>query len=199
MMYHRNCVGVVLLGFIVAVSAMAAQHKQPATQATTATDEAKIRDVIEHHVMWFNAGDWKSIGTEFTDDAVAMIDSTPNLTGKEALTAFFRDELAQFAAAGVTVKLAATVDEAQVFADWALVRATFSPTFINGDKQSQHHVRFMLIFRKQADGSWKIARFMTNSPPVAAPGPQKASATSSPNPTPSESLPTVDQILKLRW
>jgi ketosteroid isomerase-like protein len=140
-------------------------------------DEKAIRTILENHQRWYNAGDWKSIRSEFADDIVVMPDFTTTVVGADQLEQWFRENFQALAAAGATQTMDARLDEVRVFGDWAFDRGTFDITTRKGEKSRTFHIRFVELFKKQADGSWKIVRGMNNytEPPFppAPPAPEK--------------------------
>lgn len=142
-------------------------------------DESAIRAILEKHQRWYNAGDSKSIRSEFADDIVVMPDFTSTVVGPDAVEELFRENFEALARAGATQTMDARLDEVQVFGDWAFDRGTFDITTRKGEKSRTFHIRFVEIFHKQADGSWKIVRGMNNytEPPFAPtpPTPEKPS------------------------
>lgn len=144
----------------------------------TSTDEKAIRTILEQHQRWYNHGDWKNIRSEFADDIVVMADFAPTLEGPKSVENFFKENFEGLAKAGATQTMHARLDEVHVFGDWAFDRGTFDITTRKGEKSREFHIRFVEIFRKQADGSWKIVRGMNNYPEAPfppAPPPEKTS------------------------
>ncbi len=130
--------------------------------ARFADDEAAIRRILENHQRWYNAGDWQSIRGEFADSVLVMPDFTPTVVSRDSVTELFHEIFSGLAEAGATQTMDAHLEEVQVLGDWAFDRGTFTITTRQGEKSRAFHIRFMEIFRRQVDGSWKIVRGMNN-------------------------------------
>ena len=150
---------------------------QRTSAQTMSADERAIRAILENHQRWYNAGDWKSIRSEFADDIVVMPDFSTTIAGADNVELWFRENFQALAEAGATQTMDAHLDEVQVFGDWAFDRGTFDITTRKGEKSRTFHIRFVELFKRQADGSWKIVRGMNNytEPPFppAPPADQK--------------------------
>lgn len=161
-----------LLGAVVPAGT-GATAQQKAGPATPPNDEAAIRKILDDHLAWTRAHDWQSIRTEFADDAVIMPDFQPTIVGREDIGTWFRENFEAEAAAQVTSKMTASLDEVQVLGNWAFDRGTFDITYTKKDgKEANYKLRFLEIFKKQPDGSWKIVRGTNNTLSVPSPAPK---------------------------
>lgn len=147
--------------FTLAVLAVLGVLQRTSAQ-TMSADERAIRAILENHQRWYNAGDWKSIRSEFADEIVVMPDFTTTIVGPDHVEQLFRENFQALAEAGATQTMDAHLDEVQVFGDWAFDRGSFDITTRKGEKNRTFHIRFVELFKKQADGSWKIVRGMNN-------------------------------------
>ena len=95
----------------------------------------------------------------FTSDAVLMPPGEPNVIGQQAIRAWHEKVWM-----GTKYQCSGMLDEVQVFGDWALARGTFSgvETQASG-AQRRETGKFLNMIRRQADGSWKIARAIWNA------------------------------------
>jgi uncharacterized protein (TIGR02246 family) len=94
----------------------------------------------------------------FTTDAVLMPPGELNVIGQQAIRAWHEK-----AWKGTKYQCSGTVDEVQVFGDWVLVRGTFSGVLTPASGAPQRDSgKFLNVVRRQADGSWKIARAIWN-------------------------------------
>jgi len=137
----------------------------PAPGADPAAAEASIRRTLAQRRIWFDARDWEGIRSEFADDVVAILDRTESVAGKEAYAAAFKQEFADYAAAGVIQTMKVAVDEVRVYGDWAHARAIFTVTAAKGERQTTFSRRVLEIFQRQSSGEWKVAYFMNNTLP----------------------------------
>ena len=95
----------------------------------------------------------------FTTDAVLMPPAEPNVIGQQAIRAWHEK-----AWKGTKYQCSGTVEEVQVFGDWGLARGTFSGTLTPASGTPRRDSgKFLNIVRRQADGSWKIARAIWNA------------------------------------
>jgi uncharacterized protein (TIGR02246 family) len=94
----------------------------------------------------------------FTTDAVLMPSAESNVIGQQAIRAW-HEKIWD----GTEYECSGTVEEVQVFGDWGMVRGTFSGVFTTASGELQPiSGKYLDIVRRQADGSWKIARAIWN-------------------------------------
>lgn len=138
----------------------AAVPAPPSPLAANAQDDAAIRRLpIED---WCNAEAARDIEAKlklFTTDAVLMPPAESNVIGQEAIRAW-HEKIWE----GTTDQCSGTVEEVEIFGDWGMVRGTFSgeSTAASGEGRP-YSGKFLNVVRRQADGSWKIARGIWNS------------------------------------
>jgi ribosomal-protein-alanine N-acetyltransferase len=107
-----------------------------------------------------NAGHAGAIVALLTDDAVAMVPTSPVLEGREACGAFVRETLA-----GLLEIFERRVDytsaEATVLGDVAYDRGTFTITCVSREDGSRHKAtgKYFWLLRRQDEG-WRIARLI---------------------------------------
>jgi len=154
-------------GSVIAAAACApTADQEPATDETalaaSAQDDAAIRRLpIED---WCNAEAARDMEAKlklFTTDAVLMPPAESNVIGQEAIRAWHEKFWE-----GTTYQCSGTVEEVEIFGDWGMVRGTFSGeiTAASGERRPTSG-KFLNVVRRQADGSWKIARGIWNSRP----------------------------------
>lgn len=131
--------------------------EEPVEEAPTAqTDVEAIKKAHQDTLEPFNAGDLDTLMTFFTEEAVYMPPGMPVLHGKQAI----RDFYAQFK----TKVDSLSTDEVIVAGDWAFERGSVSAamTVSEGSEAVQVTGKFLDIWQRQPDGSWKIARVIWN-------------------------------------
>ncbi|MGO9588622.1 MAG: YybH family protein [Candidatus Acidiferrales bacterium] len=126
--------------------------KPPAPMDTRAADEAAIRAADAQFAKDAAAKDVDKCVALYMDDAVIFSPSAPAVIGKDNIHKFFEQMLAgpslQFAFSNVTVDVARSGDLAE---DRGSVQVTSA-----GKKVTQSS-EYVLVWKKQADGSWKVA------------------------------------------
>src|SRR5262245_8443442 len=147
-MLLRACVrgGLVSLALI---SPAAAQGDMPA--------QAAIRAALTQWMADFNAGRAGKVCELFAPDLVAQYRGQPE-RGWDALCDLLKRSLAD---RGKSYSYALAIKEILVEGDLAVVRLTWTLTVRGKDAAETTSVEPGIdIFRRQADGSWKISRYM---------------------------------------
>lgn len=129
-----------------------------------APDEAGFRRMVaKDYVAPFKAGDYARWLEVFADDAVAMHNRRPADAGKPAIRAFAAAVESYFRLARFDV----TVTEVRVDGNIAWTRGEYTSEFVNkSDGKSPWGVeqgKFLFIWQRQGDGTWKIVLDMGNS------------------------------------
>ena len=156
------------LGFVLLLTLLAGFGCQPASQqpdpeakaAAMAADRAAIDKLRSDYQSAFNSNDAAAAGAYFTESAVSMPPNREALIGRQAIT---DDMGAMFE--GMGAELMISSEEVEVGGDWAFDRGTFTMKMTpKGDGESMEDKgKYLVIFQKQADGSWKLAREVWNS------------------------------------
>jgi len=126
----------------------------------TTEDVAKIRELIRKTTEANNLGDVDAWVDLFDDNAVYMANGQPGVTTREGL-----EETARSGFSYGKTDIVITPDEIEVLGDWAFIRShvkgTFSP--FNDESPFPIDMKQIVLYRRQADGNWKIARLIGNS------------------------------------
>jgi len=119
----------------------------------TEADIAAIKEVYSQSTLACSTGDAELYLSIFTEDAVVMAPGSPATIGKEELRPLIEGLFGQF-----DLELPYTVDEVGVPGDWAFVRSSFqySMTPKESRETTTRAGKELDIFKRQADGSWKI-------------------------------------------
>ena len=126
-------------------------------------DRTAIRAAADAWLKAAVARDAKGLAAMYTADAVLLPPNAEAITGRDAIGAFFT-AFPPFKDAKVSQV------ECEGHGDIAFARGTYSMTILIDDKTSiPEKGKFLEVWRKQADGSWKIARDMFSSD-MAMPG-----------------------------
>ena len=144
---------------------------KPEEKRDVAADTTAINALRDQFTAAFNSNDAAATAATYTGDAIAMLANQAAVEGKQAIQASYE---AMFK--GNAVKIALTPLETQVAGDWAYDRgnATITVTPKSG-KPMETFGKYLTIYKRQPDGSWKIYRDISNSnnPPSGAAGKKK--------------------------
>jgi uncharacterized protein (TIGR02246 family) len=125
---------------------------------TEREDLARTRDA---HVAALNAGDADGWVSCFTPDGVQMPPNEPANEGTDRIRAWSAGMLAAF-----NTDFRLEVDEEERLGDdWALERGIYwiALTQETGGKPIRDHGKYITLYRRDADGEWRIARDIWNS------------------------------------
>lgn len=138
----------------------------------TAADQAAIDAVRSAWQDAYNAADAAGLAALYASDAVVMPPYAPAVAGPAAIQARLEEQMAQ---ATTTFTVAGT--ETIISGDWAVDRGTYqarSTPMMDGAESMIENGKYLVVLQRQADGSWKIAREISNvdAPPpgMAMPG-----------------------------
>lgn len=131
------------------------ESRPAAPPDTRVDDEAAIRAADAQFAKDAAAKDLDKCAALYMDGAVIFSPGTPAVVGKDNIRKFIEQMLAgpsvQFAFSNVTVDVARSGDLAE---DRGSVQVT---TADKKDKPVTQTSEYVLVWKKQADGSWKIA------------------------------------------
>jgi len=135
----------------------------PAAPAVdVAAEQAKIRDIESAWVQEAAAKDVEKATGHYTDDAVLMISGSPAAKGKEAVHAAWNALLED-----PNVKLTFSADRVDLSAsgDMATTKGSYTLTVTNPKtkKPIEDKGSYLTVYKKQADGSWKVIEDVTAS------------------------------------
>ena len=165
-LFGNRVAALVLVLFLLA---LATACQTQATPDTRSADEATLRKLDDE---WSKAaGSTKDVDKTvsfYTDDAVVMPPNIPTLTGKEPIRALWKSMLETPSFSGgwkaTKVEIARSGDLAYVSGNYE-----FKETDAAG-KPITDKGKYLEIWKKQADGSWKCVADMFNSDlPTASP------------------------------
>jgi ketosteroid isomerase-like protein len=135
------------------------------------TDRTAIRQADENDMKLMNAKDWKGDSALYAEDAILLPPNQAAVQGKAAIQAWMEafPPFSNFQEQSLEI-------EGQ--GDLAYDRGTYSMTVIPpGAAPIEDHGKYLTIWRKQDDGSWKVQRGTFNSDlPLPAPGKPAATA-----------------------
>lgn len=127
---------------------------------TEDADLASLHEFLSHSNDAVNAGDVEAEVTRFTTDGIYMWPGAPAIEGHDALRKWFEMRFAE-----VEVELESETLELEVIGEWAVERgrsvARIRPTA--GGAAQTVRGKYLNILRRQADGTWRIARRIRNA------------------------------------
>ena len=131
----------------------------------TIDDVASVRGVLSAYETALNASDSVAVMPLYAEDGVFMAPYSPSAVGAAEVRKAYK---ATFKAITLNVKFH-VVEVVQMSPDWAFARTNSAGTVTihaTGTKSTEANQE-LFIFRKDADGKWKIARygFSTTNPP----------------------------------
>ena len=128
-------------------------------------DIAAIKALLDDFDVAVNAGDSEGlVAKNYAEDAVRMPFDEPMLRGKAAILAWFKKGAEQY-----TWQLDNVAEDIQVDGDLAYTRGTASGTrtLKAGGESFNIQSKWMAVYKRQADGSWKVIAdiFNRDNPP----------------------------------
>jgi uncharacterized protein (TIGR02246 family) len=140
--------------------------KQQTNQAGAATqaDLEAINQLHERDIQASKAWDVETLASLWTDDIVSIPQDGPPVIGKEAN----RNSLLKLKEESRDIDIVEynlAFNEVKVVGDWAFEWGTFSGTIRpkGGGEPSESSGKLFRVLKRDADGSWKVARSMYNN------------------------------------
>lgn len=156
-------------------STVASSTTNPAASATNtsaADADAARKYIADADARWQaaeNSGDANAVSQFYSDSVITMYENQPTNTGREAVTKSLAEEFARSKPSGVTFH----TDNLMVNGDLAIETGTEKSmvTPRGGGKRVAHTGRYMTVWHRERDGTWKVVRDMdaTTSPATARP------------------------------
>ncbi len=154
--------------FPLAALAIAACTTIEAPLAATSTNEESAAGLVEAGERWrqlYEAGEWETLRTLYTDDAVLMTQGQAKIEGADAILAF----LQRLAQAGAEVSFRFDPEEAVVENGLGFVTAKYRMDIAFPERDPVKVAGRSLLIYKWQDGMWKLWRDMDNFAPDATP------------------------------
>jgi uncharacterized protein (TIGR02246 family) len=128
--------------------------------ATAPADPAPINNVRAQFQTAFNAGDAAAIAALYTDDAISLPDHHAALEGKAAIQQYLQGMFAQY-----TPNISITPGDTEITGDIAHEHGTYSLTMTPkaGGNAMSENGKYLIVLKRQADGSWKVHHDMDNA------------------------------------
>ena len=131
-----------------------------ASRSDPAADRQAIAAVSAQFEAAENAGNVEQMLPLFADDMIIMSPNAAQLSGADRITAATRAFHEAF-----TVQVKYSSEEIAAFGDWGFDRGTERFTLIpkSGGAPISVNGKYLWLYRRQPDGSWKQSRVMWNS------------------------------------
>ena len=129
-------------------------------QVDTQADIQALKNSVEKFDVAINAGDFETLASLYTEDAIRMPPNRPAWVGNDAIRAGFKKGLEQY-----DIVVDNSAEDVRVVGDWAFMRgvATVKLTPKTGDGPIKETSKWMGFWQRQRDGSWKIVSDIYNS------------------------------------
>lgn len=132
---------------------------QAGTESGTASDEAAIRELIAQTAAANNAADTLGWVALFEEGAVYMPPGAPEVSTRTGLK-----EMAEAGFGSYAADVQITPAEIVISGDWAFARSHVTGTVTPraGGEAVPVDMKQLVIYHRQPDGGWKIARMINN-------------------------------------
>ena len=154
----RSHLSVLFLLFIVACAPTAVEPVEEAD--TTEADVEAINSLRDEFIALDNASDAAGLASLYTNDAVLMPPNEAAVTGNQAIESWFQTTFDQF-----TTEFTVASEELEVVGDWAFDWGAYMTALTPkaGGEPTEDRGKYIVILRKQVDGSWRIVKNIWNS------------------------------------
>jgi len=153
---------ILLFGFIVLALFVGCAQQQKEQ------DIAKVREEIslawkQFAEAWVK-GDAAAAAGFYTEDGVNIPNDAPDVRGRSEIQKSFSYILSQ----AKRVDFSSKNQELDICKDTVFDLGTFTDTFVTPDgNKTTFKARYMCVWKRQSDGTWKIHRFIFNSLPAS--------------------------------
>lgn len=136
--------------------------EEPEIGVDVEADVAALKNMLDEWVVLYNAGDFEKLVTYYyAEDIVDMTDNQPIIKGREAMLAQYkkgREESDQKCDSSVA-------EDVRISGDLAFVRGndTYTNTPKDGGESVNEDLKWVGIFERQLDGTWKCICEISNS------------------------------------
>ena len=153
---------------VVAFTMVGCNHNPQAAPDTREADAKAIRDADSALVKHANARNLEGVVDIYADNASLMITNLPSANGKDAIRRPWKQFLADQNFALICTPIKVEVSKAGDYG-YAQGAYTFNMTDAKTKKPAKEIGKYVMVFKKQADGAWKIVAEIFNADAPAAP------------------------------
>jgi len=137
----------------------------PPARTSSADDEAAVAAAMNRYVADIRTSDATKITSWWTDDAIYIEKNEPTVIGRTGLESMLKGVLATMTVSSATVNK----DDLSVSGDLAYFLGSYEEVLQPRQGDAIHNQgRFVFIWKRQPDGSWKIARSVGTTLAAAA-------------------------------
>lgn len=163
----RKTIGTVPFAFVMtAVMILSSCTGTPdnASKPTAAADTAAIRAALDEYVSAWKASDAGRIAALYSDDAVILPGDHAAESGRPAIKKFNQDFFEGYTPG--TFDISGQDREIEIMGDWAYDRGSYTFSAVSKQKGGpplSDKGKYIVIMKRQTDGSWKWFRDIDNS------------------------------------
>lgn len=143
------------------------QGPPPAPPQNRAAELEKINQLRDQFAAAYSSGEAEAVAALYTADAVVLPSNSPAAEGQQAILELYKRQLSQGPA-----KIRIASQETELAGDWAYDRGSVTITLTPKGAKGPVEIpaRYLVILRRQPDGSWKVYRDIDNTsePPAGA-------------------------------
>jgi uncharacterized protein (TIGR02246 family) len=145
-------------------AAATAESAAGVAAATAATDAGAVRQAVEAANARFvdaaKRGDTATLASMYTDDAVLMMSNSEAARGRNAIAKWHGGMLSQMPMKEFSLR----TDDVVLGGDLAVETGRYEMTLQpRGGSEVKDKGKYVVVWKRQADGSWKILRDIANS------------------------------------
>ena len=157
--------GVALALSVSACERPAASGNDAAAVEASAADSAAVKETETSFIAALEAKDVAAVKASYAADAVMVLPQMAPMKGIAAISADYDKYAADKAA-----KFDATNESTVVGADLAYSQGTYTATYTNPETKAVENGQgyYLIVYKKQPDGSWKIVQDVSSPLPKAA-------------------------------
>ena len=135
------------------------------TSVPRTVDSLQEKEAIDHarnaYVSAWRSADASAVTALYTDDALVLYPNQLGVMGKAAILEYFKVFFGEF----VQEDFELTSAEIEITGSWAFDRGAYRWKGVPraGGEPVEDHGKYLVILKRQPDGSWKVHRDMDNS------------------------------------
>jgi uncharacterized protein (TIGR02246 family) len=146
------------------------------------TSAADLKAIKDGEIAWsadFGSKDVDRVLSHYADNASVMVPDKPILSGKDAIRTALKDILVT---KNQTISFTTATAQVAKGGDVAYTQGTYSMTMTNPKTKRQvtERGKYVTVYKKQSDGTWKAVEDIDNADAPAAPVAMAAAKRSAP-------------------